>query len=482
VLTLSRGRVAEAVRRTGKRYRFGDALVAGVAEAYGRDVPVSAPPPSAAPAPGAASESGEDEQVRFGLVALTQREREIVLDHFDARTISRETVEEMLGDAGQLLDRTRTHGRAEYLQAAAEVAGFSRTFRFAHLLHRRFHIDAPLVDALADRFEQLLVSRIVLDELSPYLEDTVAPLVGERASALLRDLLKQRDAMATAALEALRAQYPDYATLLEQRFLRRVALRRQDVEYRTLFEEHVIGPELYGALEREVKTARAVVDVRPQLDLGLETRALIARVPLFADLDHAHLDALARHLRPRFAVPDERLISTGDPGDSMYFISSGVVEVDAAGQRILLTRGDFFGEMALVLNQPRQADVTARSYCQLLVLQRQDFQSLLRSSRAIRAQIDQAVAERAKMNSGLTAQGSGLTGLSAQGSALTGLRAQGLGPARDSGPVPGSGPAHGALLGGPQRSEAAIEQQVVDDLQPSADEERRGERGGHDGA
>ncbi len=97
-------------------------------------------------------------------------------------------------------------------------------------------------------------------------------------------------------------------------------------------------------------------------------------------------------------MPDERLISSGDRGDAMYFIASGVVDVRRSGQTILLTRGDFFGEMALVLDQPRQADVTARSYCQLLVLERRDFQALVRTHKAIRTQIDRAVADRAHMN------------------------------------------------------------------------------------
>jgi CPA1 family monovalent cation:H+ antiporter len=54
--------------------------------------------------------------------------------------------------------------------------------------------------------------------------------------------------------------------------------------------------------------------------------------------------------------------------------------------------------MALVLDQPRQADVTARSYCTLLVLERRDFQALVRAHKAIRTQIDRAVADRARMN------------------------------------------------------------------------------------
>ena len=97
-------------------------------------------------------------------------------------------------------------------------------------------------------------------------------------------------------------------------------------------------------------------------------------------------------------MPDERLISVGDPGEAMYFIASGVVEVLAAGRRIRLTGGDFFGEMALVRHQPRQADVTALAYCLLLVLERRDFQGLVRGNRQIRETIDREAAARETMN------------------------------------------------------------------------------------
>ncbi len=402
VLAISRARIADAVRSIGKRYRFSDELVTRVADTYRPSEPAPAATVSesgstttlVAPSPLASDE----EHLRLGLIALVQREREIVLEHFDARTISGRTVEELLGDVAQLLDHVRTRGEAEYLRTGQALVGFSRTFRVAHLVHRRLHIDGPLVDRLADRFERLLVSRIVLEELAPYITETLAPLVNERTPPKLADLLQRRQAMATAALDALGAQYPEYAAVLEQRFLRRLALRREDLEYHALFEEGVIGPELYAVLQREVQIARERLQRRPSLDLGLETRTLIKRVPMFAALADTDAAAVARLLRPRFAVPDERLIRAGDVGDAMYFISSGIVDVEAAGRHILLTTGDFFGEMALVSHQPRGADVTARMYCQLLVLERRDFQALVRSNKAIREDITKAAAERREMN------------------------------------------------------------------------------------
>jgi CPA1 family monovalent cation:H+ antiporter len=394
VLALSRGRVAEAVRRIGRQYHFADELFAKVAESY-RPAAAAA---GSGPAGHALAIASEAEQTRLALVALTQREREIVLEHFDARTISGRTVAEVLGDVDVLLDRVRTRGAADYLVAARQIVGFSREFRLALFVHRRFNLRGPLVDRLADRFERLLVGRIVLDELAPYIEDPLAPLVHEQVVPRLRAGLAERQQMTAAALEALRAQYPEYAALLEQRFLQRVGLRREDLEYRALFDEHVIGPELHNALQRDLDASRAAVLARPALDLGLETRALIARVPLFATLGRRELESLGRLLKPQIAVPEERLIRTGDTGEAMYFLSSGVVEVEAAGGPVLLTRGDFFGEMALVLDQPRQADVVARSYCQLLVLEKRDFQALVRANRNIQQQITRAVTERARMN------------------------------------------------------------------------------------
>jgi len=204
--------------------------------------------------------------------------------------------------------------------------------------------------------------------------------------------------MTTAALDALAAQYPAYAARLNERVLQRVAIRQEDLAYRTLFAARVIGPELYSALSRDVQAFRGAAEERPRFDLGLEARALLARVPLLAGLPERDLDALSRRLRPRLAVPGERIIERGDEGDAMYFIASGTVEIAAAHGEATLTAGAFFGEMALVLQVPRQADATAATYCQLLVLSRRDFEHLTAGNAALRAQIDRVAAERSAEN------------------------------------------------------------------------------------
>jgi CPA1 family monovalent cation:H+ antiporter len=110
----------------------------------------------------------------------------------------------------------------------------------------------------------------------------------------------------------------------------------------------------------------------------------VRQFPLFKTLGHADLEKISRLLRPRFAVPGERLIRRGERGNEMYFISSGALEASVGKSKVRLGRGEFVSELALLDDNRRRADVTALGYCQLLVLGGDDFQCspwTLRSAR-----------------------------------------------------------------------------------------------------
>jgi CPA1 family monovalent cation:H+ antiporter len=395
VLTLALDDVRRAVKQVAQGHRIGSGPLEAVLQPYEQRIR------EAAPDEHLEQRLSQRDRVGLGLASLAIRERELVLEHFRHRSVSRRILERLLLATDRLIDGTRSGGRLGYVRAARRRIAFSPGFKLAHALHRWVRIDRPLVMALADRFEALLVERMVLGELERFTRRRMSAVLGERVAELLNEVLSQRLAAVDRALDALKLQYPAYADALERRFLRQNALRVELLEYRTLFDEGLIGPELLNALTREVQARRAEVWRRPELDLRLDTAELVAQMPLFEGLDEQQRARISALLKPRVAVPGERLMSRGERGDHMVFISSGAVEVIRDRHRIRLGRGDFVGELALLGKRRRQAHVTTLGYCRLLVLAEEDLRALFETEPELEERIRAVADRRVAMNRGI---------------------------------------------------------------------------------
>jgi voltage-gated potassium channel len=108
----------------------------------------------------------------------------------------------------------------------------------------------------------------------------------------------------------------------------------------------------------------------------LRTWELVAQVPFFRGLGAPRIAEVAQLLRPRDCAAGEIIVRRGQPGDCMYFIASGEVTIDLKPQPRLMAAGDFFGEMALITGEPRNATVMAKTSCELLHLDLADFRHL----------------------------------------------------------------------------------------------------------
>ena len=110
----------------------------------------------------------------------------------------------------------------------------------------------------------------------------------------------------------------------------------------------------------------------------------LANIPIFSLLGDAEREALATHIDVVKLEEGQTVFSYGDPGDSMYVLMSGAVEVfvkNKTGERVTLERngpGDFFGEISLLDAGPRTASAIVVKAGEALLIDRGDLDELFR--------------------------------------------------------------------------------------------------------
>lgn len=120
----------------------------------------------------------------------------------------------------------------------------------------------------------------------------------------------------------------------------------------------------------------------------------LRQVPLFSECSNAELAEIAAVADEVSFRPGRTLIKEGARGREFIVVLDGAVEVKRKGRRIPLKSGDFFGEMALLTDKPRNATVTTTSEVRALVVTDRAFQRLLEESPRIQRKIMAALAAR----------------------------------------------------------------------------------------
>ncbi|MEX0789743.1 MAG: cyclic nucleotide-binding domain-containing protein, partial [Actinomycetota bacterium] len=100
-------------------------------------------------------------------------------------------------------------------------------------------------------------------------------------------------------------------------------------------------------------------------------------IPLFADLDPAAREKIVQIAGELEAFAGQVLIQPKTAGSGMFVVEEGTVVVERDGREIELGPGQFFGELALLIDTPRTARVRARTDARLLAISREEFGELL---------------------------------------------------------------------------------------------------------
>jgi voltage-gated potassium channel len=133
-------------------------------------------------------------------------------------------------------------------------------------------------------------------------------------------------------------------------------------------------------------------------DNFLKTWESVSKVPFFAALGPSAIADVTHMLRTMDLPARTMIIRKGQAGDCMYFIAAGEVEVDLPGKKVTLGEGAFFGEMALLGNNLRSANITTTRVSKLLVLDLVDFRMLMARHPDLAETIDAEAKRRALEN------------------------------------------------------------------------------------
>ncbi len=200
-----------------------------------------------------------------------------------------------------------------------------------------------------------------------------------RARLRVADLLRKlgRSDKAVAHYKQLARQYVEEGFLIQAISLNKIILR--------------IDPSQEG-IDKELADLYAQIGTPSQMPAkGQTAEKKLPEIPLFSELNRKELHEVISHLTAKQVAKGNLVCKEGDPGDSIYIISSGKVGIfkysrKKQGEILLATlrEGDFFGEFGFFSDRKRHATVKALADSEVLEISRDDFDEIAKVHPRIR--------------------------------------------------------------------------------------------------
>jgi len=199
--------------------------------------------------------------------------------------------------------------------------------------------------------------------------------------AQLIEVLSQANALAGRHLERMSQISAEVGSLWVP-----TALKRRLLRYHTFLSVHNVNgrgkgddEDLVGSLSR---------GLQQELKLYLFER-LVTEAPFFQEVPSNVVMSMVMCFLEEVFVPGEIVIRQGDKGHELFFVMRGCCEVLSDHFTPVATKevGDYFGEIALVLDTVRTASIRAKTFCVLANLSRSDFEECLKDAAQVKAEM-----------------------------------------------------------------------------------------------
>ncbi len=342
-------------------------------------------------------ESTDDERINLALTLL-QQENKTLKAIFEAGTIRQYTYLE-IGDELQLRRESILKGREVSSADLEKLPSFFErleSFVIAHLREKdwatgylSWYQNLRHADHLV-RICVLLQMTISAKHFLKQAEDIPQATEQEKMQSLENDIAYYRNVLGNT-----REAYPEFYRRFMRNFAYRsaaaVALRSAE----KAFKHGIVGAKPYNAVEQSIEEHLADLPKITEPVEDLDTKALIKLVPLYSDLPQEALDAIANAAKAVKFLPGDTVIKQGSKGDSLYIIAKGGLRISKQNKVLAdLYSGEFVGEMALLGDAVRLANVVAILPTTLLRITRDDILTIAQQYPALKQSLENAKQSR----------------------------------------------------------------------------------------
>ena len=216
----------------------------------------------------------------------------------------------------------------------------------------------------------------------------------------LSDVYREISSQAKAQIDEVGEQYPEFVESTQEQLGQRLMLIAEHDSVEHAKEMGIIQSGVASAiLKEQSERLRTLAQDNMSACFEIEIDELLAKVPLFSEVDPQQYDVIAKHLRSRAVPRGTDIIRQGQIGDSMFLIARGIATVSLtengeSQDLAMLYAGDFFGESALLHETPRNATATAATPCSLYELKRVDLDRICDAYPEIRVGVERVDAQR----------------------------------------------------------------------------------------
>ncbi len=329
----------------------------------------------------AAGNAHEDADLRFAVSsALLGERREYELRLMDG-VLSRDAYLQLIQLVDHRLEVFNEGGLGAF--EGERLALESGQGRFRRFLP---HTTEAMLRRLTTRLEVLLHLRFALE----------AVLGQSGIPDRIRAVLRRWHGEAGIELQEFYRAYPHYGAAVQSSFIANTITARSALVVRQLFDASIISGAVRARAAASIARTHREAAVRAA-HLMRPTRAyLIGRIPLFKELPRIAIQKIADSSRVRLIETGHVVFREGDPAHSFFVVAAGLLEVRraSASEPVRLLTGDFFGEMALLFSRPRKGTVVALMTSELLELEQEVFEAIMREYPTVRERIRAVASER----------------------------------------------------------------------------------------